>query len=75
MRLQLSIWKYSVSFAWTKCADDGQHYYEDPETGTTTWSKPAALAWVPMNSEEHAREYYYNTITQVLEQQQDVSIL
>ncbi|KAA6427446.1 MAG: hypothetical protein FRX49_02109 [Trebouxia sp. A1-2] len=44
--------------------DDGHHYYVDPETGTTTWTKPAALAWVPMNSEEHAREYYYNTITQ-----------
>ena len=61
--------------AWSKCADDGHHYYVDPETGTTTWTKPAALAWVPMNSEEHAREYYYNTITQVLQQQQDVNIL
>ncbi len=65
----------SMSFAGTMRADDGHHYYEDPESGTTTWTKPAALAWVPMNSEEHAREYYYNTVTQVFKQQQDVNIL
>ena len=64
-----------MNLAWTNCAGEGHRYYEDPETGTTTWTKPAALAWVPMNSEEHAREYYYNTITQVLKQRQDVNIL
>lgn len=45
--------------------EDGHRYYVHPETGDTTWDKPAHLAWLAANSDEHGREYYHNTVTKV----------
>lgn len=46
--------------------EDGREYYVDPATGESTWTKPADLSWIQARSEEHGREYYHNTATQVL---------
>ena len=46
-------------------AEDGREYYVDPVNGESTWTKPTDLSWVEAHSEEHSREYYHNTVTQV----------
>lgn len=46
-------------------AEDGKEYYVDSKTGESTWTKPVELSWVQAQSEDHGREYYHNTVTQV----------
>ena len=46
-------------------AEDGKEYYVDPNTGESTWTKPVEFSWVQAQSEDHGREYYHNTVTQV----------
>ena len=48
--------------------EDGHRYYVHPESGEVTWDKPSQLAWLAAQSDEHKREYYYNTVTKVLHQ-------
>lgn len=45
--------------------DEGHRYYINPESGQTTWDKPPQLAWLAAVSDEHERDYYYNTVTKV----------
>lgn len=49
----------------TLTAEDGKEYYVDPKSGESTWTKPIELSWVQAQSEDHEREYYHNTMTQV----------
>ena len=46
-------------------AEDGKEYYVDPNTGESTWTRPVDFSWVQAQSEDHGREYYHNTVTQV----------
>ena len=46
-------------------AEEGHEYYVDATTGKTTWNKPVDQSWVQIESKEHGREYYFNTVTQV----------
>jgi hypothetical protein len=43
----------------------GHLYWLDPETGDTTWERPAAYSWKEEPSNEHAgHTYFYNMVRQ-----------
>lgn len=56
-----------------QCTEDGHRYYVHPESGEVSWDKPSQLAWLAARSDEHEREYYYNTVTKVLHKMHLVS--
>ena len=59
--------KANSQAVFTLQTDEGHRYYINQESGQTTWDKPPELAWLAANSDEHGREYYYNTVTKVAE--------